>query len=161
MRASKSGSLHLPQTGSRRNAMASSRASSAATSPSGKSSSLVGILRAIEAYREHMPSHSLLFFETFLIIAARGPVVPTDIARSMGVPKAVITGALKGLGSSRRFPKSYTSPPRLIDRVDHPVDARYRLAALSPKGRQLVAEMRAALRIPPRTTRTYRRADKG
>jgi DNA-binding MarR family transcriptional regulator len=102
-------------------------------------------VRCIRIYRERVPSHSLLYFETFMLIAARGLMVPGEIARTLEVPQAMITGALDCLGTGPNYPEKYGKPPKIVDRINHPTDGRAKLAVLSAKGSQLVAEMRAAL----------------
>jgi DNA-binding MarR family transcriptional regulator len=110
-----------------------------------KEVSLENVFRLLQVYKRYVAGHSLLAFETFVIVAARGPLGPTEIARTMGVQQAVLTGTLDSLGECRRASTHSAASPDLVSRVEHPADARIKLAALTPKGSQLVAEMRNAL----------------
>jgi DNA-binding MarR family transcriptional regulator len=108
--------------------------------------SLENLVRSIEAYRRYVPSCSLLSFEMFLVIAARGPIIPLEISRAMGVPQGVVSTALTTIGEGGpSYRRESSPPPGIVSSVMHPADARSKLFALTPKGNQLVAEMRAAL----------------
>jgi DNA-binding MarR family transcriptional regulator len=107
---------------------------------------LENVFRCIQVYRRHVNAPSLQVFEAFLLVASTSPIVLTEMARLLDTSQSQVTFALSHLGDGGpKFPKQYGKPPGLVGRVDHPVDARYRLAALTPKGNQLVAEMRSAL----------------
>ena len=120
-----------------------------AYSGTSRDNSLERLFRAVEVYRRYTDSHSILFFEMFLLVASRTPIGPTEIARLLDTPQAVVTGGLSTLGEKRAgLPERYVNPANLVSLVDHPADARKRLAGLTPKGGQLVAELRAALGTP-------------
>lgn len=107
------------------------------------------IYRAIEVYRRHCLSASLLHFEMFMLVAARAPITGVEIARATGRPEGTISTALGNLGQgSPKFGKEMGEPPDLVSRVDDPADARRKLAALTDKGTVLAAQMRATLRLP-------------
>lgn len=100
--------------------------------------SLENVFRAIETYRTYSPSHSLLIFEMFLLIASRGPIGPTEIARAIHIPQPIASTGLDTLDfGGRRL--AAIEAPLLVARVDHPEDARQKLAVLTPRGSQLVA----------------------
>lgn len=118
-------------------------------SPSGtpREVSLEALFRVVETYRRYADSKSLLHFEMFVLVAARTPIVPSEIATALDVDQATVTGGLSTLGEKRAgLPPRYVNPANLVSLVDHPADARKRLARLTPKGSQLVAELRACLR---------------
>ncbi len=97
--------------------------------------------RAIEIYRSFCPSLSSTVFEVFLEVAACGPVGPMEIARSLGIAQPVATGALDILEFGGRKSRKKVGGPCLITRIGDVKDARLRLAAITPRGSQLVAAM--------------------
>lgn len=116
------------------------------TSPSGtpREVSLETLFRSVEVYRRYTDSKSLLFFEMFVLVAARAPIGPTDIAKALDVDQATVTGGMSTLGEKRTgLPDRYRNPAALVSFVEHPADARKKLVGLTPRGSQLVAEMRA------------------
>lgn len=108
--------------------------------------SFEALFRATEVYRRYATSQSLLHFEMFLLVAARGPIIGHSISEALGTPEATVSVGLAHLGAgSPKYGKSLGAPPKLVARVAHPADARMKLAALTPRGNQLVEEMRATL----------------
>jgi DNA-binding MarR family transcriptional regulator len=108
---------------------------------------LTALSRVIALYHEHAPGYSLAHFATFLTVATSSePLRLSAIARTIGAPAPVVTVAIGHLGRHGRGPSGKPSiPPNLIDCVQHPVDARSKLAGLTPKGAELAAKMRAML----------------
>lgn len=105
------------------------------------------VLRCLQMYREEVPSHSLLYFQMFLLVATRSPIAQVSIAEQIGIPEAMVSDGIGSLSNGgRRFPERYGSPPALVERTSHPIDARSKLVGLSPKGYRLVARMEAALK---------------
>jgi hypothetical protein len=106
---------------------------------------LNNLIRAVDAYRAYTPSHSLLIVEAFLLVAARGPISASEIARAIRVPLVVAAQALETLSSGGRAQEP--SAPQLVSRVGHPQDARPKLAALSQRGSRVASAMRVALGV--------------
>lgn len=99
--------------------------------------------RAITVYGRHVPTPSLQIFAVFAVVAARGPVGPAEIAEALNEPSSEITLWLQFLGDGgKRWPARYGAPPRLVSLIAHPEDSRRKIATLTPKGNQLVVEMR-------------------
>lgn len=109
---------------------------------------LKALSRAIALYHEHAPGYSLAHFAAFLTVATEDqPLQLSDIASAIRSPRAVVTVAMGHLGSHGRGPAGNRSvPPNLIDCKVHPEDARSKLAALTSRGAELAAKMRAILR---------------
>lgn len=108
--------------------------------------SLERLVRCVDTYRRYCKSNSLLSFQLLLVVAARAPVNPRQIAKLLNVTEAGVSVGLDNLGAgSPSYGKTLGPPPDLISKVDHPASARMKLAALTPRGSQLVTEMRAAL----------------
>lgn len=107
------------------------------------------LYRAVEVYRRHCRSTSLLTFQMFLLVAARAPITAKQIAKAIDCTEATVSVALGNLGEgSPNFGKEMGEPLDLVSRVDDPEDARRKLTALTDKGSVLAAQMRATLRFP-------------
>lgn len=109
---------------------------------------LNALFMALRRYKQHVRSTSLAPLKAFLTVASRNPATISEVAGVLGAPLSVAKTALDILGEGD--PRAVRSspgrlPPRLIARVDNPVDARSKLAGLTPKGVQLALEMRALL----------------
>ena len=111
--------------------------------------SLENVLRCVQTYRRYCNSNSLLSFEMVLLVASRGPTVPVQIAKALSRSEASTSVGLDHLGTgSPKFGRTLGEPPDLLTKISHPVDARMKLAALTQRGNQLAAEMRASLKYP-------------
>lgn len=120
--------------------------SSPTTSQGSPDFSLERLVRCVDTYRRYCRSNSLLSFQLLLIVAARSPINPRQIAKHLNVTEAGVSVGLDNLGAgSTSYATTLGPPPDLISKVDHPADARMKIAALTPRGSQLVAEMRAAM----------------
>lgn len=110
---------------------------------------LENVLRCVQTFRRYCNSNSLHSFEMVLLVASRGPTVPVQIAKALDISEASASVGLDHLGAgSRKFGRSLGEPPDLLSKINHPVDARMKLAALTERGTQLAAEMRASLKYP-------------
>jgi len=77
---------------------------------------LKALSRAVLLYREQVPSSSVLQLYTFLVLASQDkPIGLTELARSVGTGKPVISAAVGNLVGFGRGPAGKdSSPPNLV-----------------------------------------------
>lgn len=107
---------------------------------------LRNLAASLTTYRRAAPGGSLATLRAFLAVADQGPITPLDISRCMGAPQSAVSTALSMIAENSPLDRKRLKPsPSLISSAMHPVDARSKLFALTEKGAQLAAEMRATL----------------